>query len=338
MTTPADTDPSALNAEPLPPDWPPGDHPLEIAARRGLGPLSARGREVWHGEAVPCVSCGQLVRRGDIECDDCGQDLTPEMIEKMRAHAGPWYVLEHVRPFPGVTLERIVRQIRRGLLTETSIVRGPATDYQWRFAVETPGLCRYFGRCWHCHDEVGTEETYCKACLSYLGFGKPKAAPAPRSPNTPDSSPKAETAADEHVDHDAERARHVLNAPQVPRAPRVPPTVIPRGDSVRVLPSQLGTTILTAMMTRPSDADDEPEPPPSPELVQLSQVIDRVPHHRREAEVESAPTVFGIRATWIAVLLLVMVIGSLAVVTRWRSTIFKSLPVQTPASGVSNAQ
>ena len=100
---------------------------LEIAARRGIGPLSPQGTQVWHGFAEPCVSCGQLVKRGASECDQCGQDLSPAMLEKMRIHAGPWYVLEHVRPFPGVSLERIIRQIRRGLITGTSIVRGPGT-------------------------------------------------------------------------------------------------------------------------------------------------------------------------------------------------------------------
>ena len=128
-------------------DLPPGNHALEVAARQGIGPLSALGRETWHGRALPCVSCGQLVARNAPVCDHCAQDLSKEMLAKMAAHAGPWDVLEHVRPFPGVSLERIVRQIRRGLITETSIIRGPSTDFQWRFAVETPGLCRYFGRC-----------------------------------------------------------------------------------------------------------------------------------------------------------------------------------------------
>ena len=152
---------------------PPGDHALEIAARRGFGPLSPVARQVWHGEASPCVSCGQLVRRDADHCDDCGQDLRDPALEKMRFHAGPWFVLEHIRPFPGVSLERIIRQIHRGLITETSIVRGPSTDFQWRFAVETPGLCRYFGRCWHCHHEVTPSDTYCQACLSYLSYERP---------------------------------------------------------------------------------------------------------------------------------------------------------------------
>lgn len=154
-------------------DPPLGDHPLEIAARRGIGPLSQLGLAIWHGDSTPCVSCGQIVRRGAVECEDCGQVLSEEMLEKMRAHAGPWYVLEHLRPFPGVSLERIIKQIRRGLITEVSIVRGPSTDYQWRYAVETPGICRYFGKCWQCHHAVGPADTYCPACLSYLSFEKP---------------------------------------------------------------------------------------------------------------------------------------------------------------------
>ena len=74
-------------------DLPPGNHPLEIAARRGIGPLSPLAGEIWHGRAEPCVSCGQLVHRGASECDGCGQDLSQAMLEKMRTHAGPWYVL-----------------------------------------------------------------------------------------------------------------------------------------------------------------------------------------------------------------------------------------------------
>lgn len=156
---------------------PAGDHPLEVAARAGIGPLSAMGQKVWHGEAVPCVSCGQLVRRNSAHCNSCGQDLGDEMIARMRKHAGPWYVLEHLRPFPGVALDRILLQVRRGLITPTSIVRGPATDYQWRFAVETPGLCLHFGRCWNCFHGVKETESYCPACLSHLGFEKPASQP-----------------------------------------------------------------------------------------------------------------------------------------------------------------
>ncbi len=170
-------------------ELPPGDHPLEIAARRGIGPLSPQAQEVWHGNARPCVSCGLLVLRDQRECDHCGQDLSDEMLAKMRVHAGPWYVLEHLRPFPGVSLERIIRQVRRGVLTETSIIRGPATDFQWRFAGETPGVCRYFGKCWSCHRPVTGSDSYCPACLVYLGHDAPEPAQtAPVKAQTADTA------------------------------------------------------------------------------------------------------------------------------------------------------
>lgn len=149
-------------------DMPPGDHPLEIAARRGIGPLSPSGRGAWHGHTEPCVSCGQLNLRGATECEACGQDLSPEMRRKMLEAAGPWFVFEHVRPFPGISWERMLRQIRRGVITPTSIVRGPTTDFQWRFAGHTPGLAQHFGMCWHCGESVSPSDRYCSACLSHL--------------------------------------------------------------------------------------------------------------------------------------------------------------------------
>ena len=148
---------------------PPGNSAVEIAARKGFGPLSALANQAWHGDARPCVSCGELVRRGAMRCESCGEQLSSEMLERLRAHAGPWYVLEHVRPFPGVTCERLVRQIRRGVLTRMTIVRGPTTDHQWRFAGETPGLCQHLGVCWNCQGGVSMERDTCPACGVELG-------------------------------------------------------------------------------------------------------------------------------------------------------------------------
>lgn len=149
------------------------DHPIDVAARAGFGPLSSVAERVWHGDSAPCVTCGQLVRRSTSRCPHCDQDLNPEMIERMRTHAGPWSVLEHVRPFPGVSLERIIRQIHRGRITETTILRGPNTDYQWRYAVETPGLSIYFLRCWKCHAEIAPTAAFCPKCHAHLYFDVP---------------------------------------------------------------------------------------------------------------------------------------------------------------------
>jgi hypothetical protein len=141
---------------------------LETAAERGIGPLSPLVAEVWHGRSQPCVSCGELILRTDMVCSQCGQNHSLEMVTKIQAHSGPWYVHEHVRPFPGVNLDRLIRQARRGNLTPTTIVRGPTTYHQWRFAAETPGLSKYVGRCWNCQAAVTENDTYCDNCDVHL--------------------------------------------------------------------------------------------------------------------------------------------------------------------------
>ena len=162
---------------------------LETAAQRGIGPLSDLGRRVWHGESIPCISCGELVDRSSSQCELCGQDLSQPMVDRMRAHAGPWYVMEHVRPFPGVTLERLIRQAKRGVLVRTTIVRGPTTEHQWRFAAETPGLSRFVGCCWRCQSDVKPPDRTCPSCGADL-LAAATAGEANPSGNSPGDVPR----------------------------------------------------------------------------------------------------------------------------------------------------
>ncbi len=162
------------------------DHPLTVAARNGIGPLSARSREVWHGQSAPCASCAQLNDREAEQCSYCGQDLSGPMLEKMAKHSGPWFVYDNVRPFPGVSLERIVSLIRRGALQPTSIVRGPTTRYQWRYAIEAPIISRHLGRCWRCQAAVSLDDSACPECNVVLhGSYKQDQLQAPGTPPTP---------------------------------------------------------------------------------------------------------------------------------------------------------
>ena len=140
------------------------DHPLTVGARSGIGPLSERSKEVWHGDSAPCASCAHLNAREAVRCEHCGQDLSQEMLQKMAKHSGDWFVYDNVRPFPGVSLERMFSLIKRGALTPTSIVRGPTTYYQWRFALETPLISKHLGRCWNCQAAVTAEERHCAQC------------------------------------------------------------------------------------------------------------------------------------------------------------------------------
>lgn len=141
---------------------------IELGARCGIGPLSPLGEKVWHGEARPCVSCGELIRRTAARCEHCGQLLSGDMIQKMRQHSGPWYVLEHVRPFPGISKQRLILQIERSVLTTTTIIRGPTTHHQWRFAGETPGISKHLGVCWACQATVHADDKTCTVCRKDL--------------------------------------------------------------------------------------------------------------------------------------------------------------------------
>ncbi len=144
------------------------NHPLVIGQKSGLGPLSPAGKEVWHGHATPCVSCGQLILRTESKCSSCGQAHNDEMLAKMARLSGPWFVFDHAHPFPGVSVDRILRLIERGQLVRTSIVRGPTTFYQWRFATEAPLVAQHLGFCWKCQHRVSANAHSCLACKTSL--------------------------------------------------------------------------------------------------------------------------------------------------------------------------
>lgn len=276
-------------------ELPPGDHANEIAARRGFGPLSPLSSEVWHGQAVPCVSCGQLVRRDAAACDECGQDLSDDMLDRMMRHAGPWYVHEHVRPFPGVTRERMIRQILRGVLNETSIVRGPETDHQWRFAVETPGLCRYFGKCWSCHGDVEPDHLFCPACLSDLRFYDPPGRAESAGPGLRRTTGRSPAA-----------PRNPTSAPSPPSAP----VGNPRHEPARIGPRpEPGGAPLGAPPRARSDEVRAAQRDPK-ELEGLRQALKTATVAAGyDPEADAPPRVFGIRVFW---LIGALVLGSIA--------------------------
>ncbi len=243
-------------------DYPPGNSAVEIAARSGFGPLSSLASKVWHGDARPCVSCGQLVRRTGTECPSCGEQLSAEMIRRMQVHAGPWYVLEHVRPFPGVTCERLVRQVRRGVLTRMTIVRGPGTDHQWRFAGETPGLCKYLGVCWSCQGKVNVHQERCPTCAVLLGeLSDDCSSCASKSSGRGTTIAGVESNSIRElrdvVQRTATRAR-----PQVD-TPRVGP-VRTSWIAVAILVAVVGVLLVVVQMRNPILGLNSPPPPSSP--------------------------------------------------------------------------
>lgn len=317
---------------------PPGNHALEVAARAGFGPLSALAQTQWHGQGVPCVSCGQLVRRDDAACEHCGQDLSEEMIRKMRQHAGPWFVLEHVRPFPGVSLERIVRQIRRGLITETSIVRGPSNDYQWRFAVETPGLCRYFGKCWCCHSPVSLSDAYCSRCLHYLSFEKPRTPAQVPAMGEINAAPAVAAVVPPRAGSAAAQPGMIAAAEVAHAAGRG--TGAPTGDVVKPIPGRIPIN--------PARPEQQPLAraaaiPQTADLARLSAAVreSRAAHVR--GDWDQPQRVGGVNVAWIAALLIIGTVVALLLISRARSErpaiqTSPALPVMQAAPAQTSSQ
>lgn len=292
-------------------DLPSGSHALEVAARRGFGPLSAAAKQTWHGNAIPCVTCGQLVMRGALQCDHCGQDLRTDMVDKMRAHAGPWFVLEHLRPFPGVSLDRIIRQIRRGLITETSIVRGPATDFHWCFAVETRGLCRFFGKCWHCHHGVTASDVYCPACLSHLSFeeAKPTLLGAPTSASL---APPSRT-------NVLPLTRPHVAPPLVGGAPfAAPRPITPPPAKASPSPYEARPPVATSPMVAAAPPL-APSVNASPELADLANTVRSLGTVPTPHDFEPSPGAGSFRTGWIVLIAAIVTLAALLGIVQYRS-------------------
>ncbi|GMU38655.1 MAG: zinc ribbon domain-containing protein [Phycisphaerae bacterium] len=297
-------------------EMPPGDHPLEVAAREGLGPLSPSGAGVWHGQCEPCVSCGLLVPRGAEECHHCGQELSPSMRAKMKEAAGPWIVYEHVRPFPGISFERLLRQVRKGVITATSIVRGPTTDFQWRFAGETPGLSKHLGMCWSCSEPVQPTDAYCPACLSHLD-GAPQAAALTdsailRSQHLPPDG--AARRAGGRTSADAAVSAHLVDrSPQVRR--RESPAFFPPDAPMRGVTPEMITEELRALTA----------------VLEESQAL------AGADPVDEPARIAGVRVTWVIVAMLILVAAVFLGVIRSRSDRRTTEPATLPAAAADMA-
>ena len=197
-----------------------------------------------------------------------------------------------------MTLERIIRQLRRGVLTHVSIVRGPETNHQWRFAVETPGLCRYFGRCWNCHEEVKLADTHCPTCKCDLRFKHMRAlaaAAARRANSLEDTGELTALSPD--------------NAP-APR-PSKPREGSPASSTAKLegsSPSDVAARAdaLAAVHVVAGDLDE------------LTDALKQVGTQPGDAVVDQPPRVAGLSVIWFAAGLVIIALVVLMLVSRWR--------------------
>jgi hypothetical protein len=116
------------------------------------------------------------------------------MRQATKARIGPWYVLQTRNPAaPGMKLATLQALVRKGLVTPTSIVRGPTTHQLWKTAARVKGLSRELGRCYGCGERIHPIAETCPHCnRSQLPPGDPDALletlPAPYASGKPSAT------------------------------------------------------------------------------------------------------------------------------------------------------
>lgn len=113
-----------------------------------------------------CPFCGTVNERdAAVACSKCGMEDTPATRDATRARIGPWHVLQSRNPAaPGMKFSTLLSLIRKGQVTQRSIVRGPTTSQFWTVAARVKGLSREFGVCYQCSGQIESTANICPHC------------------------------------------------------------------------------------------------------------------------------------------------------------------------------
>ena len=122
-----------------------------------------------------CQSCGKIFRGEGTLCPSCRE--LPSEKEAPPQKEGLWSVLgEGTETLTGLAFEQLLQMVKLGEIGRYTTVKGPTTDYQWKYASETPRLCRYLNICYNCGARVETRQTFCHICGGDLdGLGRKRA-------------------------------------------------------------------------------------------------------------------------------------------------------------------
>lgn len=114
---------------------------------------------------VLCPYCGHAQQHTSDRCGSCGGyfDLLSRRVTQQ--YMGPWFVRDEENPFqPGRSYDVLSRDIARGKLKPTTILRGPTTRQFWALARNVPGISHLLGYCWKCGEHVPKESASCPKC------------------------------------------------------------------------------------------------------------------------------------------------------------------------------
>lgn len=114
---------------------------------------------------ILCPYCGSTQSEPEDRCVACGGFFDNLSLKVTQQHMGPWFVRDRHHPFrPGCSYEVLKKQIERGKVRPTTIVRGPTTRQFWSIARNVPGVAHLLGYCHACGSHVETTAERCPQC------------------------------------------------------------------------------------------------------------------------------------------------------------------------------
>jgi hypothetical protein len=119
------------------------------------------------GPAIECLCpfCGSFNRGVGQPCQHCRTEDTTAARAAARKRVGPWFVLQSKNlAAPGIGFVALLAMIRQGIVTDRSVIRGPATGQLWRLAGKVRGISREFGQCYGCDGELSVLDPLCPHC------------------------------------------------------------------------------------------------------------------------------------------------------------------------------
>lgn len=125
---------------------------------------ATRERGEVRNRAMICPYCGDEQPRG-AACGSCRGRVDAASRQATHAQMGPWFVRDAARPFaPGCSLETLARLVERGVVTRSTVVRGPGSQQFWMRAERVAGISHWFGVCHACAGAVAPGSAACPAC------------------------------------------------------------------------------------------------------------------------------------------------------------------------------
>lgn len=114
---------------------------------------------------ILCPYCGNTQSEPEDRCGACGGYFDSLSLKVTQQHMGPWFIRDRHRPFrPGASYEVIKREIEKGRIKATTILRGPTTRQFWSVARNVPGVAHLLGYCHACGAHCKPNDESCSEC------------------------------------------------------------------------------------------------------------------------------------------------------------------------------